>query len=74
MLNSLQQSIESIQKAKNILILTREDANNDAISGIFALAHSMNKLKKNADIYLLKPVPKKLEFLPKPPKLNYLKI
>ncbi|MBU1034363.1 hypothetical protein KKF59_04155 [Patescibacteria group bacterium] len=65
-LNSLQQAQEYVSRAKNILIITRENATTDSVAASLAVYLYLKKMGKNADIVIpgfdLKNSPK---FLPK---------
>ncbi len=53
-----------IKKSNNILIVTHEDPDPDAIGGVLALGLALEKLKKKIQIFCSDPLPEYMKFLP----------
>lgn len=60
---TLDNIIEEIKKAENIVILTHETPDGDAIGSSLAMKGALKKLGKNADV-IIREVPKIFKFLP----------
>lgn len=55
--------VESIKKAKHILLTTHRDADGDGLGAEMALYHALKKINKTVSIYHVDPLPKKYEAL-----------
>lgn len=64
MLSPLQQSIDLIQKSKNILIALPENLTGDSLGCALALKKALQKLNKKVEVATQEPIPEKLKFLP----------
>ncbi len=66
-----QQISKLIDKSNNILVATPENINGDALGSALALAGTLKKLGKNAQLITPEKLPKKFGFLPKIGPLSY---
>lgn len=55
--------VDSIKKAKNILLTTHRDADGDGLGAEMALYHALKKINKSVSVYHVDPLPKKYESL-----------
>jgi len=62
--SKFKQVSDLIKKSSNILIVTHEDPDPDAIGGLLALGVGLKKLNINSQIFCSDPLPEDLKFLP----------
>ena len=69
-LSPKQQTLELIKKSENILILTHQNPDGDALGSVLALFLVLNKINKKPVGLIMDPVPNKFLFLPALAQLN----
>jgi phosphoesterase RecJ-like protein len=62
-INQINQVVQHLEKARNIIIVTHRNPDGDAIGSSFGLAEFLKHLGKKAKVILNDPVPENLQFL-----------